>query len=123
TEVRQIPWMGRVIDLAAAFAGRGFGAHTSVEAVLVVDDPEAPANTGAWNLAVAGGRGTATRDETADAASSAALRLRARGLSALWCGWSVSRLRQAGLASGGTPDGDAALDAVFTSSPYITEYF
>jgi hypothetical protein len=35
----------------------------------------------------------------------------------------VSRLRQAGLATGGDADGDAALDAVFASTPYITEYF
>jgi hypothetical protein len=35
----------------------------------------------------------------------------------------VSRLRQAGLASGGTPDDDAALDAVFACQPFITEYF
>jgi len=51
------------------------------------------------------------------------VRVDARGLSALWCGWSVSRLRQAGLASGGTPEDDAALDAAFACQPYITEYF
>jgi predicted acetyltransferase len=122
TEVRQTAWMGRVVDLAAAFGARGFAAHTSLDAALVVDDPEAPANTGIWALSVAGGRGTAIRDD-ASPAGPEVLRVGARGLSALWCGWSVSRLRQAGLASGGTPDGDAALDAVFTATPYITEYF
>jgi len=35
----------------------------------------------------------------------------------------VSRLRQAGLASGGTADADAALDAAFAAHPFITEYF
>jgi predicted acetyltransferase len=120
SEVRQTPWMGRVVDLTAAFGARGFAAHAAVEAALVVDDTEAPVNSGAWTLSVAAGRGTATCDEAADAS---ALRVGARGLSALWCGWSVSRLRQAGLASGGSPDGDAALDAVFASTPYITEYF
>ena len=59
----------------------------------------------------------------ADAITSNALRVEARGLAALWCGWSVSRLRQAGLATGGSPDGDAALDAVFACQPFITEYF
>jgi predicted acetyltransferase len=122
TEVRQTAWMGRVVDLAAAFGARGFAAHTSLEAALVVDDPEAAANTGAWALSVAAGRGIATREQAAGA-DPAALRVGARGLSALWCGWSVSRLRQAGLATGGTPDGDAALDAVFAATPYITEYF
>ena len=123
TEVRQTPWMARVVDLAAAFGARGFPAHTSVEATLVVDDPEAPTNTGAWDLSVNAGRGTAARGEPTAGADPAALRVGARGLSALWCGWSVSRLRQAGLATGGTPEGDAALDAVFTATPYITEYF
>ena len=125
TEVQQTPWMGRVIDLAAAFQGRGFRAHTSVDAELVVDDSEAPGNVGAWALSVSGGRGSAARDEapTRRPTDPAALRVGARGLSALWCGWSVSRLRQAGLASGGTPDGDAALDAVFAATPYLTEYF
>ncbi|GAA5030263.1 hypothetical protein GCM10023258_27370 [Terrabacter aeriphilus] len=120
-EVRQVPWMGRVIDLAAAVAGRGFAAPLVAEAELVVDDAEAPANAGAWHLEVRHGRGTATR--TGDQAAGSALHVGARGLSALWCGWSVSRLRQAGLATGGTAAGDAALDAVFACTPYITEYF
>lgn len=120
-EVRQTSWMGRVIDLAAAFAGRGFGAPTSVAAQLVVDDPEAPANSGTWTLSVSGGRGAATRDDPTGGA--APLNVGARGLSALWCGWSASRVRQAGLASGGSADGDAALDAVFAAAPYLTEYF
>ena len=46
-----------------------------------------------------------------------------RGIAGLWCGWTMSRLRQAGLAEGGSAEEDAALDAVFACSPYITEYF
>ncbi len=68
-EVRQVPWMARVIDLSAAFAGRGFAppAHTGAE--LVVDDPEAPRNTGRWWLSVENGSGSATRvDGPADPA-------------------------------------------------------
>jgi predicted acetyltransferase len=128
TEVRQTPWMARVIDLAAAFAGRGFSAHTTAGAELVVDDAEAPSNSGRWSLTVSGGRGSAERVDT-DAraertrAGEGALHVGARGLSALWCGWSVSRLRQAGLATGGSAECDAALDAVFAATPYITEYF
>jgi len=121
TEVRQIPWMGRVVDLGAAFGGRGFGAHSSVEVDLLVEDADAPANSGRWTLAVSAGRGTATRADGGPGGS--VLRVEARGLSALWCGWSVSRLRQAGLATDGTPDGDAALDAIFACQPFITEYF
>ena len=133
-EVQQMPWMARVVDLGAAFEARGFGRHTSVEADLLVDDPEAPANTGRWSLSIRDGRGTATRTDDAPARGDAGtlladgmaadgLRVEARGLAALWCGWSVSRLRQAGLASGGNADGDAALDAVFACQPFITEYF
>ena len=139
-EVRQIPWMGRVVDLAAAFGERGFSSHSSVEVDLVVDDAEVPANSGRWTLSVSGGRGSAnrtddlpvrgdagTRDSSAitsnELADAAAVRVDARGLSGLWCGWSVSRLRQAGLASGGTPEDDAALDAAFACQPFITEYF
>ncbi|MEW1954331.1 GNAT family N-acetyltransferase [Terrabacter sp. NPDC080008] len=140
TEVQQVPWMGRVIDFAAAFGARGFAPQVSVEVDLVVSDPEAASNTGRWALTVGGGRGTARRIDEAvvradgvgvpgDGIAStrhddgSVLRVEARGLSALWCGWSVSRLRQAGLASGGTLDGDAALDAAFACQPYITEYF
>ena len=141
-EVRQVPWMGRVIDLAAAFGERGFSPHTTVGVDLLVDDAEAPANSGRWSLSVSGGRGTAARTDdapvrgdadthdggaiTSNARSEAragALRVDARGLSALWCGWSVARLRQAGLAAGGRAEDDAALDAVFACQPFITEYF
>jgi predicted acetyltransferase len=119
--------MGRVVDLGAAFDGRGFGPHTSVEVDLLVEDADAPANSGRWTLAVSAGRGTATRADGGRGGHGGhggrVLRVEARGLSALWCGWSVSRLRQAGLATGGTPEGDAALDAVFAGQPFITEYF
>ncbi|WP_076258690.1 GNAT family N-acetyltransferase [Intrasporangium flavum] len=132
--VTQVPWMARVIDLAPAFAGRGFATHTSAAVELDVADPDAPANAGRWRLAVDGGSGTATRvAEAAPDASGGAMGsggadasvscVDARGLAALWCGWSASRLRLAGLLDGGSPDTDAALDAIFAATPYITEYF
>ncbi len=121
-EVHQAPWMARVIDLGAAFRARGFAPVGDVVAELVVDDPEAPRNSGAWRLSVSGGRGTAEGHDAAAPAADPA-RVGARGLAALWCGWSCSRLRQAGLLMGGTPDGDVALDAIFAATPYLTEYF
>lgn len=121
SEVRQVPWMGRVIDLQAAFGGRGFSPHLSVAVDLAVSDLEAPGNCGRRSLTVSEGRGSASRAD--GPADGRVLHVGARGLSALWCGWSVSRLRQAGLASGGTADADSALDAVFAAQPYITEYF
>jgi predicted acetyltransferase len=118
TDVRQVPWMARVVDLTAAFAGRGFPPHVRACVDLEVEDADLPANAGRWRLDVAEGTGTATRTDTDGAA-----RVGARGLSALWCGWSASRLRQAGLLAGGDPEADPALDAVFACAPHITEYF
>jgi predicted acetyltransferase len=134
-EVRQVPWMARVIDLGAAFAGRGFSPLANADVDLVVDDPDAQTNTGRWRLSVVGGTGFAThadsdpvpsdpiRSDPADADTHGLPRVGARGLSALWCGWSTSRLRQAGLLTGGSADDDAALDAIFAATPYLTEYF
>ncbi|TQM64617.1 GNAT family N-acetyltransferase [Humibacillus xanthopallidus] len=129
-ELRQVPWMARVIDLGAAFAGRGFSPLARAEVDLVIDDPEAQTNTGRWRLSVADGKGFAThadsdpvRSGPADADTHGLPRVGARGLSALWCGWSTSRLRQAGLLAGGSGDDDAALDAIFAAAPYLTEYF
>ncbi|MDN5779895.1 MAG: GNAT family N-acetyltransferase, partial [Humibacillus sp.] len=51
------------------------------------------------------------------------VRLEPRGLAALWCGWPLPRLRQAGLASGGPLGDDEALDAIFACQPFMTEYF
>jgi predicted acetyltransferase len=121
-EVRQVPWMARVIDLEAAFAGRGFSPPLRADVDLVVDDPEAPRNAGRWQLSVADSSGTAVRSD-ADQDEVSVARVEPRGLSALWCGWSTSRLRQAGLLTGGSPDDDVALDAVFAATPYLTEYF
>ena len=129
-EVRQVPWMARVIDFSAAFAGRGFATLVRTEVEVAVDDSEAPRNTGRWRLSVQNGSGSATRVDAAAQPGSAdpaptegPARVGARGLAALWCGWSTSRLRQAGLLTGGSPDDDAALDLLFAATPYLTEYF
>ncbi|WP_323097496.1 enhanced intracellular survival protein Eis [Intrasporangium sp. YIM S08009] len=131
-QVAQVPWMARVIDLAAAFARRGFAPHTTTTVELDVTDTDAPTNAGRWRLTVDGGSGTATRvaegpadtsGADASGADASVPAVDARGLAALWCGWTASRLRLAGLLRGGSPDTDAALDAVFASTPYITEYF
>jgi hypothetical protein len=46
-----------------------------------------------------------------------------RGVAALYAGTPVAALRLAGLASGGTPDADAALDAAFAAAPYMVDDF
>ncbi len=166
--VHTVPWMLRVVDLGGAVAARGFAPGLTASASVAVTDPDAPANTGTWVIAVSGGRGKAVlqqpstvptrtthpqssghdspssghfrtapgrpepqssghlRTASGPAASGKdeqPVRLEARGLAALWCGWTLPRLRQAGLAAGGSPTDDAALDAIFAGQPFMTEYF
>jgi len=58
-----------------------------------------------------------------DDPAGAEVTLGARGLAALYAGIPVSTLRQAGLASGGTPADDAALDAAFAATPFMLDAF
>ena len=51
------------------------------------------------------------------------LTLGARGLAALYAGTPVASLRLAGLASGGSPDADSALDGAFAATPYMLDDF
>ena len=44
-------------------------------------------------------------------------------MAALYAGTPLATLRLAGLASGGSPDADAALDAVFAATPYMLDEF
>lgn len=144
-DVREHVWMLRVIDLPGAMAARGFSPHVTASAEIVLDDPEVPANSATWEISVAAGAGTVRKLSTrsvgdadpapiesaaSGGASPAAYgkgrgptRLGPRGLAALWCGWTMSRLRLAGLATGGDPAADRALDAMFVGSPFMTEYF
>jgi predicted acetyltransferase len=123
-------WMLRVIDAPAAIAARGFPAAVSLTAPLLIADDTRPANSGRWDLTVAGGKGSLTpAPAPAPApvpvarAQVAPLVLGARGLAALYAGTPVITLRQAGLASGGSPEHDAALDAAFAASPYMLDNF
>ncbi|HEX5299183.1 MAG TPA: GNAT family N-acetyltransferase [Streptosporangiaceae bacterium] len=113
-------WMLRVVDAPAAIAARGFPVAVSVRVVLRVDDSTRPANSGLWDLAVAGGTGTLTG---ITGPASTAVSLGARGLAALYAGTPVGTLRRAGLASGGTPADDAALDAAFAATPFMLDAF
>ncbi|EWS99951.1 GCN5 family acetyltransferase [Intrasporangium oryzae NRRL B-24470] len=151
--VTEQPWMLRLVDLAPAMAARGFTPHVTATARLAVTDPDSPACDGTWEIAVTGGRGTATRVQGYDAQTTDALATEGsswsraaedrstgaspaaygrdgepahvgpRGLAGLWCGWTMSRLRQAGLVTGGSAEGDRALDAIFAGTPSLSEYF
>jgi hypothetical protein len=124
--------MLRVVDAPAAIAARGFPPAVTLDVPLVIADGARPANSGRWQLTVAEGKGS-LNPVTAPGSPSARtpggppaggpLTLGARGLAALFAGNPVAALRQAGLASGGSPDGDAALAAAFGATAYMLDSF
>ena len=124
-------WMLRLLDAPAAVAARGFPA-TDLAVPLQITDDLRPANSGRWELTVRAGAGRLSRSRTdpvpaSPAAASpggrAPLRLDARGLAALYAGTPVATLRRAGLADGGSPAADAALDGAFAATPFMLDGF
>jgi predicted acetyltransferase len=115
-------WMLRVVDAPAAIAARGFCPVMSLSIPLDIADDICPANAGRWELTVAAGKGSLDPITWLPAAGTT-LALGARGLAALYAGTPVATLRQAGLASGGSPEGDAALDAAFGATAYMLDSF
>jgi predicted acetyltransferase len=115
-------WMLRVLDAPAAIVARGYPPAVSLAVPLIVADNARPANSGRWQLTVAGGKGSLT-PVTSASRTAAPLTVGARGLAALYAGVPVAAMRQAGLASGGAPDGDAALDATFGATAYMLDSF
>jgi predicted acetyltransferase len=112
-------WMLRIVDAAAAIGARGFPGGVSVSVPVELADAVLPANAGRWRLEVAGGRGSLQRAD-ADAAAEP-IRLGARGFAALFAGAGTGPLRLAGLASGGDPASDDALDAAFCGQAFVID--
>jgi len=124
-------WMLRLLDAPAAIAARGFPA-TDLAVPLQITDDLRPANSGRWELTVRAGTGRLSGPRTELVSSSAVaaspdgqapLALDARGLAGLYAGTPVATLRRAGLADGGSPDADAALDGAFAATPYMLDAF
>jgi GNAT superfamily N-acetyltransferase len=121
-------WMLRLIDAPAAIAARGFPV-TDITVPLDITDDLLPANSGPWQLSVQSGQGslvprpTPPTQATPPSQPPTPLALGPRGLAALYAGTPVPTLRQVGLASGGTPAADAALDAAFAATPYMLDAF
>ncbi len=123
-------WMLRLLDAPAAIAARGFPATDLAVPLLITDDLR-PANAGRWELTVRDGQGRLSTDRTSQVPAppapaslgGPALELGARGLAALYAGTPVATLRRAGLAAGGSPDADAALDGAFAATPYMLDDF
>jgi predicted acetyltransferase len=117
-------WMLRVVDAPAAIAARGFPAAVSATVPLVISDHTRPGNSGRWELTVTDGSGILIPNARGILpAAPPALQLGARGLAALYAGTPVAALRLAGLASGGSPNTDAALDAAFAAAAYMVDDF
>jgi predicted acetyltransferase len=57
---RRWDWMLRILDVEAAFSGRGYP-PIEAEATFAVFDPRYKANTGTFRLEVSGGRGSIAR--------------------------------------------------------------
>jgi predicted acetyltransferase len=139
TITRRSMWMLRVVDAPAAIEERAFPVGVSLIVPLIINDHARPANSGRWELTVGDGKGIlipngpgilgdtqgyagATRP-AAPGGARVPLTLGARGLAALYAGTPVTTLRLAGLASGGSPDSDSALDAAFAATPYMLDDF
>ena len=123
TVTKRSMWMLRVIDAPAAIAARGFPPAVSAAVPVEINDHARPANSGTWQLEVADGKGALTPAASSGVRWASPLALGARGLAALYAGTPVATLRLAGLAAGGAPDTDAALDAAFAATPYMVDDF
>jgi predicted acetyltransferase len=133
-------WMLRLLDAPAAIAARGFPA-TDLAVPLRITDDLRPGHAGLWQLTVRDGSGCLSGFRTGHgesprsgaslpgpgpagpAAGDIPLELGARGLAALYAGTPVAALRRAGLASGGSPASDDALDGAFAATPYMLDSF
>ena len=101
-------------ERGSARARAGSGAGPAVAGPAVAGPARAgPARAGS---AVAGPAG-------AGSAGAGPVALGPRGFAAMFAGVPMATLRLAGLAAGGDPGADEALDAVFAAQPYLLDYF
>jgi predicted acetyltransferase len=117
-------WMLRVMDAAAAVAGRGFPPAAEATLPLRLVDPACPGNDGRWMLQVADGKGVLAQEAPAGAGRAAGpVALGPRGFAALYAGTAPAALRRAGLMAGGDPASDAVLGTLFAASPFLPDDF
>jgi predicted acetyltransferase len=117
---RRSMWMLRVVDAPAAIAARGFPPGLELSVPLAIADAVRPSSEGRWRLEIADAKGALVPDGDGHRD---ALALGARGLAALFGGTPMTSLRLAGLAAGGSPETDAALDAAFTGPAFLLDAF
>ena len=118
-DVQEDRWMLRVLDAAAAVAGRGYSAGLTVEVPITLVDPWLEGCAGSFRLRITDGSGELVPAEQ----SARALTFGPNGLAAVYAGTPMSTLRRAGLVAGGSASDDDALDAAFASRPYLIDSF
>jgi len=118
-DVRVEPWMLRLLDARQAISGRGYPAGTTADVPITLSDDWLVGCTGSFRLRVGSGSGELVPADD----SPGSLRLGPNGLAALYAGTPMYTLRGAGLATGGTPEHDELLDAVFAARPYLIDSF
>jgi predicted acetyltransferase len=121
TVSRRAMWMLRVADVPAAIAARGFPPGVSVSVQLEINDKARPENEGRWQLTVDGGKGALIPNGSVSPPDP--LTLGPRGVAALYAGIPVATLLASGLASGGTPEAAAQLDAAFAATAFMVDDF
>ncbi|HEY2958195.1 MAG TPA: GNAT family N-acetyltransferase [Actinomycetota bacterium] len=120
TMVGRAHWMLRLVDLAAAFAGRPYPAEVAGEVGFTVQDAVCPWNAGGWRLALDGGKAEVTRVAAAPAGWADP-----RGLAALFTGFAdPGLLAAAGLLGGfDTRELDLLRAAFAGPRPWTAEHY
>jgi predicted acetyltransferase len=115
----QLRFMLRLLDVAAAFEARGYPPGLSLSVAFEVEDELIAGNRGPVTLAVAEGRGHATR-----AAGPRPIAIGIRALAALYSGYlSAEELARAGLVDGSSDALAAATSAFAGPAPWLAEIF
>jgi predicted acetyltransferase len=113
--------MLRLVDMAGAFAARGYpvGARAAVE--FEVEDKHCDWNTGRWRLVVEDGEGRLEKGVGAGPV----MRASVNGLASLYSGYATAwTLAECGLLSGASEADLAALTAVFAGpTPWMPDFF
>ncbi len=111
-------WMLRIVNVPRALEARGFPPAANAELHLKIHDDDIDANTGAFTLSVANGRGTMQPGGQGNLAMSI------RGLAALYAGFhSPSRLRWMGWLSGSDDSVAIAQHLFMGASPWMSDFF
>jgi predicted acetyltransferase len=113
-----LPWMLRVVDVAAAIEARGFASAIETEVDLAVEDALLPENSGRYRVRISGGRARVEPGGTG------AIALDVRALAALYSGFHSSEaLATLGLLEGAAAEREKLSAAFAGSAPTMPDMF